>query len=228
MKPLLLDLFSGAGGSAYGYQRAGFTVVGCDINPMPRYIGDDFIQGDALMLLGDLLIGKSVQGYTLSDFSAIHASPICQQHSRTRRYTGRDHLDFIPQTRELLQMIGLPYVIENVEGAPLNATLVLCGTMFGLQVRRHRCFEMSVDNLQAPYSCGCKNGIKNHDILNIYNTKQANAFRDKHYPGESIVSAFKQVMGTEWMSDVEASQSFPPVYCEYIGTHLLQHVLAAH
>ncbi len=33
MKPRLLDLFSGAGGSAMGYHRAGFEVVGVDIAP---------------------------------------------------------------------------------------------------------------------------------------------------------------------------------------------------
>jgi DNA (cytosine-5)-methyltransferase 1 len=32
-KPKLLDLYCGAGGASKGYQRAGFYVVGVDINP---------------------------------------------------------------------------------------------------------------------------------------------------------------------------------------------------
>jgi DNA (cytosine-5)-methyltransferase 1 len=74
-RPRLLDLFCGAGGAGMGYHRAGFEVVGVDINPQPRYAGDEFHQADALEVLRILVSGGTWQGYTLADFAAIHASP---------------------------------------------------------------------------------------------------------------------------------------------------------
>ena len=133
----LLDLFSGAGGAAMGYSRAGFTeIVGVDIKPQPRY-PFTFVQADAL----------EYASMFWPRFDAIHASPPCQAHVQwqnlnEKRYGSRvEHEDFIDRTRQLCQAIGLPWVIENVTGAPLRAPLMLCGSRFGLDVRRHRMFE---------------------------------------------------------------------------------------
>jgi DNA (cytosine-5)-methyltransferase 1 len=121
-----------------GYHQAGFDVVGVDIKPQPRY-PFQFIRADCLTLDRAFIAG----------FDAIHASPPCQAHSSISRVSGRQesHVDRIPETRELLIASGLPWVMENVPGAPLRDPFMLCGTMFGLgtscgaELRRHRLFE---------------------------------------------------------------------------------------
>ena len=137
-RPRLLDLFCGAGGAAMGYHRAGFEVVGVDINPQPRY-PFEFHQADALE-------------YPLAGFDAIHASPPCQRFSTmTKRWArSSSHSDLIEPTRSRLRESMLPYVIENVAGAPLVGPIRLCGSSFGLPVRRHRLFEMSSPPLLVP------------------------------------------------------------------------------
>jgi DNA (cytosine-5)-methyltransferase 1 len=80
----------------------------------------------------------------------IHASPPCQAHSTLGSlWKDREHPDLVAPTRELLKASGLPYVIENVVGAPLENPVMLCGSTFGLgangrQLRRHRLFESNV------------------------------------------------------------------------------------
>lgn len=138
-RPRLLDLFCGAGGCSMGYHRAGFDVVGVDVHPQPRY-PFEFHQADALE-------------FPLDGFDAIHASPPCQAFSALRHLNpGKEHPDLIAPTRDRLRAASVPYVIENVEGAPLGEgtqLLLLCGTMFRLQtpdgraeIRRHRLFEL--------------------------------------------------------------------------------------
>src|SRR5215468_6266189 len=113
MRLRLLDLFCGAGGAAVGYHRAGFDVVGVDIKPQPRY-PFKFEQWDALGFLQTHAL------YNEMPWDAIHASPPCQHASDLRHFhKDKRYSNLIPETRELLLEIGLPYVIENVEGAEL-------------------------------------------------------------------------------------------------------------
>ena len=133
----LLDLYSKAGGASKGYADAGFEVTGIDIKKQKRY-PFTFIQADCLEILQDL-------DY-LRTFDVIAASPPCQTHSATkhlRNAQGKstDKVDLIPQTREALIASGVPYVIENVPGAPLINPVQFCGSSFGLKARRHRLFE---------------------------------------------------------------------------------------
>lgn len=133
-KPRILDLFCGAGGAAMGYSRAGFDVVGVDVVAQPNY-PFAFTQADALEVL---------DGWDLAHmgFMAVHASPPCPAHSSLNGWSGESTSpDMIPETRELLKATGLPYVIENVEGAPLVNPVRICGQALGLRVRRHRLFE---------------------------------------------------------------------------------------
>lgn len=129
-KPRLLDLFCGAGGAAMGYHRAGFEVVGVDLKPQKHY-PFEFHQADALEFLAEH--GR--------EFDVIHASPPCQAHTSLKNLHDKDYPELIEPTRRLLEKTGLPYIIENVVGAPLRNPILLCGSSFGLRVRRHRLFE---------------------------------------------------------------------------------------
>ena len=144
----LLDLFCGGGGGTHGYQQAGFHVTGVDMKPQPRYVGNAFVQADALEYLAD-------HG---QEYAVIHASPPCQAYSVLKHLTTRDHPRLIEAVRAALQATQRPYVIENVVGAPLHFPLLLCGSMFhlatpcGAQLRRHRLFESNL-LLMAPGDC---------------------------------------------------------------------------
>src|SRR5690606_39199430 len=110
---LLLDLFSGAGGASVGYHRAGFDVVGVDLDPQPNY-PFEFIRADAMLLLSD--------GRFMGQFDVVHASPPCQRYSvmsKCRPELAGQYPDLVDPVRENLAALGLPYVIENVPGSPL-------------------------------------------------------------------------------------------------------------
>lgn len=209
MKPRLLDLYCCAGGAGVGYARAGFDVTGVDIRPQPHY-PFTFIQADALIYLRE-------HGH---EYDVIHASPPCQAYSRAGRVHKKKHPDLIPDTRDLLVKTGLPYIIENVKGAPLRADLILCGSMFGLGVIRHRYFESNIDLGFAPYTCSCKGKAVRGELMNYHNTKQRNLYIKKH--GNIRGSdAFKQALQVEWMSHDESQEAIPPAYTEWIGKRIL-------
>jgi DNA (cytosine-5)-methyltransferase 1 len=199
-RPLLLDLFCCEGGAAMGYHRAGFDVIGVDIVPRPRY-PFLFVQGDALR-----------PPFDLSKFDAIHASPPCQAFSVTRHLHDSSHPDLIDPTRQMLTDAGVPFVIENVPGAPLNADLMLCGSMFGLPVRRHRYFETSIKVLILTQPCAHRKNDLGFAQMN-WQLEQ---------PGSE--TAYRDAMECDWMTARMARQAVPPAYTEFIGRQLIQHV----
>lgn len=210
----ILDLFCGAGGCSVGYARAGFEVVGVDLYPQPNF-PYRFTQGDALEVLGN------VARWGWGDFDAIHASPPCQAHSKTRSIQGNTHPELIGPTRELLIATGLPYVIENVPGSPLINPGVLEGQMFeGLRTQRKRWFEtnwpLDVPFLRSPRPApNAKMGrpVKPdewmHVVGNFSNTG-------------ALTGA--EAMGIDWMTHYELSQAIPPAYTEFIGAALMHHL----
>lgn len=225
MKPRLLDLFCGAGGASAGYVRAGFDVVGVDINKQPHY-PFEFVQMDAM----DALERGDIGGRSIVEFDAIHASPPCQSYSQaTRNLWGAaqaaTHPDLLGPVRDELRRIGLPYVIENVEGSPILASVMLCGTMFGLPLRKHRWFETSFDILLAPASCG--------DHRNVYNPW-------KGAPGVRSIEKYRAAQETPWMpaeggasrktahrTGADINDAIPPAYTEWVGTQLLHAIEVA-
>jgi DNA (cytosine-5)-methyltransferase 1 len=210
-RPRLLDLFCGAGGAAVGYHRAGFDVVGVDIAPQPHY-PFEFHQADALVYLDPEI------GIELGDglFDAVHASPPCQAYIRSGVVAkdGR-HPDLLGVTRALLDEMGLPYVIENVPGAPMRADVLLCGSMFGLEVRRHRWFESSM-NL-PPWTLTCDHS---KPVAGVYGNAHGAAGA---WPGmlPSDLETWQRAMGIDWMTTAELAHAIPPAYTEHVGGQLL-------
>lgn len=219
MRPRLLDLFCGAGGAAMGYHRAGFDVVGVDVKPQPRY-PFEFVQADALEWLARPM---TVEAW---EFDAIHASPPCQLFSayqRANKHQG-DHLNLIPQTRELLLETGLPYVIENVEGAPLEEPTMICGSSVGIDVRRHRLFETNFPLIVPSCVHGWQTPRFNRGSRDTRpNDRSTVAVGEWRLP----VDLQRQAMEIDWMTVPELSQAIPPAYTELIGHQLMQHIKVA-
>jgi DNA (cytosine-5)-methyltransferase 1 len=211
-----------------GYHRAGFEVVGVDIKPQPRY-PFEFIQNDALEVLSEELTDEYPTwggGEWLVEFDAIHASPPCQLFSAYQRANKRqgEHLNLIPETRELLRATGLPYVIENVPGAPLEDPVIVCGVSVGLEVRRHRLFESNVDLMVPPCACGgwmeAKFDRGSRDIRP--NDRRTVAVGEWRIP----LAVQQKAMGIDWMNVAELSQAIPPAYTELLGHQLMAHLKA--
>lgn len=225
--PKLLDLFCGAGGAATGYYRAGFTkIIGIDVEPQPRY-PFTFIQADALQPPVDLSL-----------FDLIHASPPCQGYSRLRHLPwlkGRTWPKLIDPVRAMLTGAGVPWVIENVEDAPLDG-FTLCGRMFDLPLYRHRRFESSEFWLLPPHrphdqviGHGRMVNDRRKGTLNAGSSKGAWSTKQPIVTvagGQFKKADGERAMGIDWMSKAELCQSIPPAYTEFIGRHLLEHLLA--
>jgi DNA (cytosine-5)-methyltransferase 1 len=207
----MLDLFCKAGGASVGYHRAGFEVVGVDIKKQKRY-PFEFIQADALEVMQDLDFLRS--------FDVLVGSPPCQTHSITqhlRNAQGKstDKVDLIPETRAAFIESGLPYVIENVPGAPLKDALVLCGSSFGLKVRRHRLFESTIPLTGLP--CDHKGQGRPVGIYGSMRDNIPKGGRTAH----SIEEA-RDAMGIDWMLWGDLVEAIPPAYTEHIGRQLLE------
>lgn len=219
-RPRLLDLFCGAGGAAVGYHRAGFDVVGVDIKPQPRY-PFEFYRADALLLLRDYgAWAKSGTGGPFGlDFDAVHASPPCQAYSfaTLQHRAANDYPDLVATVRQSLRLLGLPYVIENVPGAPMGYSVTLCGSTLGLdRIKRHRLFETSWPMM----SPGCNHSILREPLTVAGHNEQGRTYATRTLPHD--IAARKAAMGIDWMNRDELSEAIPPAYTEYIGQQLME------
>lgn len=214
----ILDLFCKAGGAAMGYHRAGFEVVGVDIEPQPHY-PFAFVQDDAIRHC-------ELFGWW---YDAIHASPPCQAYTGLRRLTiarfgsvNTEPPDLIAATREALQATGRPYVIENVQNSPLQTQFILCGAAMGLPgLARHRHFESNL-LFPAPPPCAHR---KQPQSIGVYGERpdgRRTSYR-QHRLGRVCRSLEEgqRLMGIDWMDWDELKNAVPPAYTEWIGRHLL-------
>lgn len=198
-----IDLFCGAGGAAMGLHRAGFDVVGVDIVPQPNY-PFEFRLGNAL-------------DADLSGFDLAWASPPCQKHTLLKHVTGKEYECFIERTREKLKAWGGTYIIENVVGAPLENSVMLCGAMFGLKTYRHRIFESNV-RLSVP-------AHPKHKIP----TSKAGHWK----PGTLIsvagncapMAMAREAMGIDWTTRAELVEAIPPAFSEFLGRQIFDFIL---
>jgi DNA (cytosine-5)-methyltransferase 1 len=215
-KPRLLDLFCCAGGAGVGYARAGFEVIGVDIKAQPNY-PLTFVQTDALAL----------DPQFIASFDAVHASPPCQSYSDlAKRNANADSWPrLIEPVREILTRSGLPYVIENVDGAPLIDPIVLCGTMFPeLRVLRHRLFEANFAIMPPPH--------KKHHKVHTFDKRKSHFGKTNEWKdfvqvtggGNCTLAAAREAMGIDWMTKGEINESIPPAYTEFIGGELMRYL----
>nr|WP_221374327.1 hypothetical protein [Actinoplanes polyasparticus] len=219
MKPRLLDLFCCEGGAGTGYARAGFDVVGVDIDSQPRY-PYEFHQGDA-------------STWSLVGFDAVHASPPCEDHSVTMAFGLNDRGTgwLLPHTVTRLRESGLPFVIENVESKAVRAhmpgAIRLCGSMFGLGaedsrgnwriLRRHRLFLTSFP-LLVP-ACTCRGRL----VGGVYGHGEQGVNGGRGY-GFAADRA-REAMGMPWASRDGCTEGIPPAYTEFLGERLMSAVL---
>jgi DNA (cytosine-5)-methyltransferase 1 len=196
-----------------GYHSAGFDVVGVDLHPQPNY-PFEFHQGDAL---------EFCRAHA-HEFDAIHASPPCQQYSISKHIHRRQHADLVDTTRQELERARLPWVIENVMGAPLHRPIMLCGLMFGLKVLRHRIFESSEMLLGPAHPRHPKGNLTNS--TRGYSTGREGfvCVAGHNFAREAGASA----MGIDWMKRrSELAQAIPPAFTKFIGRQLLRQLAEA-
>jgi DNA (cytosine-5)-methyltransferase 1 len=209
---VVIDFCCGEGGASVGYARAGFHVVGVDINPQPRY-PHEFVQGDAIDLFDDLVAEYQP--------AAVVGSPPCLSHTALLALHGKiKHPDIITPLRAKFEASGLPYVIENVMPAPLikDRSIVLCGGMFGLRTYRHRRFESNVALVAPPHP--------EHTVLTATKRRRERWAEGWHVSITGDVGTYvgPEAMGIDWMTGNGLSDAIPPAYTELVGRQVLAHL----
>lgn len=208
-----------------GYHMAGYEVTGVDIEPQPDYpfefIKDDFTK-----------ITRAKARKIGAKWDAIAISPPCQGYSVTRHFSGTSKLMLVPEARQLCEWTGLPYVIENVVGAPLLDPVQVCGSGLGLRVRRHRLFESN-----APFLFGveCEHGWQERHkpyqkierrawhatgVISVYGKGDGSYLgsRSEH----SQTELWRVAMGIDWMNLPDLAEAIPPAYTLHLGRQLIK------
>lgn len=218
----LLDLFCGAGGAAMGYHQAGFDeIVGVDLSPQPEY-PFEFIQMDALTAL-DSFATDSDGPWSIEEFDLIHASPPCQSYTPMSNRYGSDHPQLITAVRETSAATGIPYIIENVQGAGpyMISPLTLTGEMFGLTVHRPRLFELGGWTALTP-----PRPPRQSDPVAVYGKPDGRRLWTRKDGSElrawaSVIEG-QQALKIPWVTDWHGlREAIPPAYTRYLAEQFI-------
>lgn len=231
-KPIALDICCRKGGATVGLQRAGFYVIGVDIDPQPGYPGDEFIQADGLDVLGNMVRGIS---WALGKMrpSLIWQSWPCQEANTAamlNRHRGfRDnHRQFIPEARALSDQIGIPYVLEQPTSSrkgTIRQDLTLCMDMFKKDmpppwVMKHRSFEISGFDVPQPKHVKHAGRVRGWRYGEYFDGPYVAAYGKGG--GKGTLQEIAHAMQIDWMTDrFDLCEAIPPAYSEYIGRAFL-------
>lgn len=203
-----------------GYWQAGFDVHAFDIEPQP-HTPFPFTQVDVLTL---------DPGWLSREFDLVHLSPPCQGYTRMQKRTKAEHPLLIPAARELAQATCLPYVIENVEEARphMLEPVQLCGSAFGLRVRRHRLFESNVSLEGTPCEHEWQDDLpcyrvyvgKSRIPAGFRTSGVMPVFGGNHLVGGQSLLNKSVAMGIHWMTEPELNEALPPAYTRHLGQQL--------
>lgn len=250
MKPIALDICCRKGGATVGLQRAGFYVIGIDIEPQPGYPGDEFVQLDGLAVLEALLKGRWLRG---GQAALIWQSWPCQDGNTAtagNRARGIEdsHEQFIPRARELSNALGIPWVIEQPTSSRaglIRRDLTLCMDMFKGDmpppwVQKHRSFEFGCwpgalpaqpEHPTGPVRGGSMTGFPKP----AGHSSRVRGWRHGQVHAGDYVAAYgagggkataaeiAHAMQVDWMTDrFDLCEAIPPAYSEYIGREFLK------
>lgn len=207
-----IDFFCCAGGMTKGLQDAGFYVIGVDIVPRPKYVGDEFILGDALEI-GPALIRQRKP-------AVVSGSPPCQGYTALAAVHGNEHPMLIPQTREMFEASGVPWIIENVAGAPVRKDIRLCGEMFSLGVLQHRFFELGGWSTAQPKHLPHRGRVRGWRHGEWFDGPYVAAYGKGG--GKATVPEAQKAKLIDWTDDlVELCEAIPPAYGQWLGEAFL-------
>ncbi len=214
----LLDVCCGDGVASSGYKSVGFDVTGIDIVPHRRY-PYPFYQYDALNL---------DPAWLRDNYDALHFGPPCMAWSIGTRIENRDkHPKLIAPLREIALESGLPYVIENVPGAPLNDPVELCGCMFSRGVIvRNQWFALYRPRLfEIPWFTGRGPAHSKHlyPAIDVYGHSSPGRFY-RQYGFGVTVDDMRKAMGASWPSRDGLAQGIPPAFTNYIGARFIAYL----
>lgn len=235
VRPTLLDGCCCAGLGADGYTAVGIRVAkGIDVTEQPNY-PYPFQRADVFPVLSS---------DEPEQYSALHFSFPCQEHTDARHLraaqNGKSRFgDLLTPGLALLRKRWnhKPWVVENVDDrtkkvraimAPREgeSLIMLCGSMFGLQVQRHRLFLANFP-LRQPV---CDHSTFERDPV----SGRPRPWGVYHVKGDAIPAGGRtardeehgrQVMGSHRLLPWhELKEGFPPAYTSFVGADLLHHL----
>jgi len=172
----------------------------------------------------------------VESFDLVHASPPCQAHTRAKHLRSAQgghskHGDLLTPTLRMLRTYDVPWVVENVVGAPgMEDAVIECGSAYGLKVRRHRLFLASFPLVGS----GCRHADQGKPV-GVYHVMGDTCKGVCKKTGKMVIggSTAKTVaeglhaMGVSRdLSWEELKEGFPPAYTEHVGRQAAKWILS--